>query len=190
MDLFEFQDHAMVFAVYLKIDNAIMLYPSLGIIGECGEVAEKIKKLIRDDEWNMTECRKEDIAKELGDCMWYLASICNDTDFDLSMSYDMRGSSMVNHIRSLELPQLALHLNIHAVAVSTSLQNWYYKRHGKISEHEMYKEIPGHLSNIITCIEEIACRCNFTLSDICAKNIDKLTSRANRGKLSGSGDNR
>lgn len=190
MDLFEFQHKAMIFATYKNVDGALMLYPSLGIIGECGEVSEKIKKLIRDDAWDMTELRKEDIAQELGDCCWYLAAICDDTDSDLSMMYDMKGATMLHSIRSLQLPQIVLRMNHHAVSLATSLQNWYYLGKYHVSSRYKHSSIPHDLSNIITCIEEIARRCDFTLSDICEKNIDKLSSRMDRNKLSGSGDNR
>lgn len=190
MNLFKFQQQAAALAMYPKDDGIPLVYLSLGIIGECGEVAEKIKKLIRDDNWNMTKNREEDIAKELGDCIWYVANICSETNHELSMIYSMRGSAIQQLIRNFEFPELILHMNIHAVKVATSLQNWYYRNNGRISERNTYIEIPNHLSNVIACIEEIAHRCGFALEDICDKNIDKLLSRKKRGKLSGSGDNR
>jgi NTP pyrophosphatase (non-canonical NTP hydrolase) len=45
----------------------------LGLVGESGEVAEKLKKMIRDKE----EMKVEDMMKELGDCLFYLQAICN-----------------------------------------------------------------------------------------------------------------
>jgi Predicted pyrophosphatase len=47
----------------------------LGLCGEAGEVAEKFKKLIRDHNCEATEEFRKDIAKELGDVLWYVNAI-------------------------------------------------------------------------------------------------------------------
>lgn len=190
MDLREYQEKAHSTAIYLTIDNTKMLYPALGIVGECGEVAEKIKKLIRDSNWNMTPERKTAIAQELGDCCWYLANICCDTNLDLNMMYKMRGASMIHQIRKLMLPRLILHMNRHAIALATDLEDWHYRYGCKLNEKDRYIEIPQHLSHIITCIEEIAHRCDFTLENICTMNVVKLAERKKKGIIKGSGDNR
>ena len=190
MDLYEYQKKARDTAIYLNIENSKMLYPALGIIGECGEVTEKIKKLIRDANWKMEPDRAAGIAKELGDCCWYLANICCDTNFDLNMMYKMRGASIIHLIRGLTLPQLIFHMNRHVNAVAESLECWYYKYNCNPRESYRFVELPQHLSHIITCIEEIGRRCNFTLEDIYTANIEKLLSRKERGVLKGEDDNR
>lgn len=197
MDLYEYQEKARSTAIYLKIENSKILYPSLGLIGECGEVAEKIKKLIRDDSWDMNddswdmnEDRKKAIKQELGDCCWYLANICCDIDNDLGMIYEMRGASIMHQIRGLILPRLVIHMNRYATAVVESLERWYYIYESRANERGRFNEIPQHISHIITCIEEIARRCDFTLKEVCAANIEKLSDRQKRNVLKGEGDNR
>ena len=93
-----------------KYPEKNFVYPTLGLAGESGEVAEKIKKVIRDKGGKIDEETRDEIGKELGDVLWYMA-------------------------------QLATELGL-------------------------------------------------SLDDIAEKNIEKLYSRLDRGKISGSGDNR
>ena len=79
MDFHEYQTEAKKTAVY---DQPI-IYPTLGLTGEAGEVAEKVKKMIRDDDGILTPERKALLIKELGDVLWYLAMIATDIDVDL-----------------------------------------------------------------------------------------------------------
>jgi len=59
------------------------IYPTLGLAGEAGEVAEKIKKVIRDDEGLINDLKKKEISKELGDVLWYVSQIA--TELNLSL---------------------------------------------------------------------------------------------------------
>jgi NTP pyrophosphatase (non-canonical NTP hydrolase) len=57
-------------------------YDGLGL-GEAGEVQGKIKKIIRDAGGIITEEHIEEIKKEMGDCLWYLASMCDNLGIKL-----------------------------------------------------------------------------------------------------------
>ncbi len=57
------------------IELLSVAYDGLGL-GEAGEVQGKIKKIIRDDGGVITDKGREEIKKELGDCLWYVASMC------------------------------------------------------------------------------------------------------------------
>ena len=84
MDLSEYQSRARATAVYPQAgDN--LLYPTLGLCGEAGEVAEKIKKMVRDDDGVLTDERRDALAKELGDVLWYLAQIATEADLELDV---------------------------------------------------------------------------------------------------------
>jgi NTP pyrophosphatase (non-canonical NTP hydrolase) len=63
--------------------EAWLAYPALGLAGEAGEVAEHVKKAIRDDEGSVLPERRAAMAKELGDVLWYLAQLATELELDL-----------------------------------------------------------------------------------------------------------
>lgn len=76
MDFNTYQQQAATTAVYPE--SAKYIYPTLGLCGEAGEVAEKIKKVIRDNGGVFTEEKKKEIVKEVGDVLWYIAALLSD----------------------------------------------------------------------------------------------------------------
>ncbi len=83
MNFEEYQEKSRETAMYPDIGNNFV-YPTLGLTGEAGEVADKIKKIIRDDEGKISSEKKQEISKELGDVLWYLSQLT--TELDLSLS--------------------------------------------------------------------------------------------------------
>jgi NTP pyrophosphatase (non-canonical NTP hydrolase) len=79
----EYQAAARSTAIYPSIGSNYV-YPVLGLSGEAGEVAEKFKKLIRDKDGVVTPEFQEEIKKELGDVLWYVANVA--AEVGLSMS--------------------------------------------------------------------------------------------------------
>jgi len=74
MNFKDYQKKVMETAIYPhQGDN--LSYPALGLTGEAGEVADKIKKLIRDDGGVLTDKRRVEMIKKLGDVLWYLAAM-------------------------------------------------------------------------------------------------------------------
>jgi NTP pyrophosphatase (non-canonical NTP hydrolase) len=67
----------------LKKKGKNFIYPTLGLMGEAGEVAEKIKKVIRDKKSKLDLNTKLEIKKELGDVLWYLSQLATELDLDL-----------------------------------------------------------------------------------------------------------
>lgn len=82
MTMNEYQTESRKTAKYPNI-GANFIYPTLGLAGESGEVAEKIKKVLRDKGGVVDEETREAIKKELGDVLWYVAQIA--TELGLSL---------------------------------------------------------------------------------------------------------
>ncbi len=59
----------------VKVDHAIV-YPTLGLTNEAGEVAGKVKKIFRDRNGVVTDADRADLVLEMGDVLWYLAELC------------------------------------------------------------------------------------------------------------------
>lgn len=81
MQLSEYQALSRRTAQYPR--QAWLAYPALGLAGEAGEVAEHAKKAIRDDDGTVSDERREAMAKELGDVLWYVAQIATELGLDL-----------------------------------------------------------------------------------------------------------
>ena len=60
-----------------------IVYPTLGLANEAGEVAGKVKKIFRDKGGQISEADRQALKDELGDVLWYLAQICTELDLTL-----------------------------------------------------------------------------------------------------------
>ncbi|MCA9423661.1 MAG: nucleoside triphosphate pyrophosphohydrolase family protein [Candidatus Omnitrophica bacterium] len=78
MNFDEYQNRAKSFAMYP--DEVELAYLTLGLSGEAGEIANKVKKVFRDGR----EISREDMKSELGDVLWYVANLAKAYDLPLS----------------------------------------------------------------------------------------------------------
>ena len=81
-DLDMYQQVAKQTAIYPR-EQAI-IYPTLGLTGEAGEVANKVKKIIRDGTNKNNENLVQEISAEIGDCLWYISILADDIGVKLS----------------------------------------------------------------------------------------------------------
>ena len=89
MTVNEYQEAALTTAVYPEQFRVI--YPALGMNGEAGEVADKVKKVIRDTVLLidakgaivLPDDKRIELAKEIGDVLWYCATMSHDLGFSL-----------------------------------------------------------------------------------------------------------
>ena len=82
MDLNDYQRESRKTALYPNVgSNAI--YPTLGLVGEAGEVADKVKKILRDKRGIFDKDSKDAIKFELGDVLWYVSQLASELGYEL-----------------------------------------------------------------------------------------------------------
>ena len=77
LDMEEYQKSAAETAIYSS--KHAVIYPALGLAAEAGEVANKVKKILRDGDFD-----RKAIADEIGDCLWYIAALCRDLNVSMN----------------------------------------------------------------------------------------------------------
>ena len=95
MHLNDYQRESRSTARYPDAGNNL-IYPTLGLTGEAGEVADKVKKLIRDRGGEVDQQFKEDLALELGDVLWYVAQLST----ELGLSLEQVASANLSKLKS------------------------------------------------------------------------------------------
>lgn len=82
MNFNEYQTQSRKTAAYPAIGHAV-IYPTLGLTNEAGEVAGKVKKIFRDKSGHIGDAERAALAAELGDVLWYLAQMCSELGLSL-----------------------------------------------------------------------------------------------------------
>jgi NTP pyrophosphatase (non-canonical NTP hydrolase) len=83
MDLRTYQQRSRETARYPQA-GANPIYPTLGLCGEAGEVADKVKKVLRDRQGDFDDAVIDDLRLELGDVLWYVAQLATELELDLA----------------------------------------------------------------------------------------------------------
>lgn len=82
MDFSDYQRRSRATAFYPGLGESLA-YPALGLCGEAGEAAEIVKKALRDEGGALSAERRDRLAQELGDVLWYLAQLATEAGLDL-----------------------------------------------------------------------------------------------------------
>lgn len=79
----EYQEKARKTAIYPK--EVGLAYVTLGLTGEAGEIANKVKKVFRDSNGELTGEARQSIAGEICDLMWYVSALCDELNISMNM---------------------------------------------------------------------------------------------------------
>jgi len=92
----EYQQKALTTVLSTNDGFKDLLHWVLGVNGEAGEIAEKIKKIIRDKQGQLSEEDKTELVKEIGDVLWYLAVLAH----QLGASFDSIANQNIEKLQS------------------------------------------------------------------------------------------
>ncbi len=98
MEFETYQRESRQTAIYPAIGHAVV-YPTLGLANEAGEVAGKIKKIFRDKGGVFGDAEREALKGELGDVLWYLAQVAT----ELELSLDEIATANIAKLRSRQV---------------------------------------------------------------------------------------
>jgi len=96
MTLNEYQKEALVTALFSGNELKDLSHWVLGVTGEAGEIAEKVKKIIRDKDGRLDAEAKIELGKEIGDVLWYLAVLAE----HLGVKFDDIAEGNIAKLRS------------------------------------------------------------------------------------------
>lgn len=185
MFLDHYQEQAHVTAIYPP--EIEILYPALGLADEFGELVEKIHL----DQGN--------VAKEMGDILWYVANLAWDLDLTLSVVVSRLGAPATRFMnfqkwtdenrQSFTLPNPRDFLAIKIGAIC-GLVKKLYRDDNSILTDERKGRIATNLAWTLAGVSVLSTQYGFLLTDIAEQNLHKLASRQERGTLHGDGDER
>lgn len=102
MDFKEYQKKTQKTAIYPNVGRNF-IYPTLGLVGEAGEVAEKIKKVLRDDGGRITAEKRDNLEKELGDVLWYVSQLAFEVGLNLDKIAENNIAKLVSRKKRMKL---------------------------------------------------------------------------------------
>lgn len=96
----EYQQRAHATAVYPT--EVALAYVTMGLVGEAGEIANKVKKIYRDHDGKLPDDAWQDLVDEIGDVLWYLAELCTVLQLQDRDGYDVLAFAAANNLLKLE----------------------------------------------------------------------------------------
>lgn len=175
MDIAVYSEKATSFALGAIHNDQVYFF--LGLASELGEVADKVKKQIRDSEAQFSDLFKKNLALELGDCFWYINSICHIS----KLTFDPYAFDL-NYLPQNEYDCRSLAYMI--------LETHNLVKFDGFTETGEIMVSQTLINDIINKLSKICHAIGYPSALVLQLNIDKLNSRKANNTISGSGDYR
>jgi NTP pyrophosphatase (non-canonical NTP hydrolase) len=78
----DYQSESKKTALRVQTSHPVV-YPTLGLLNEAGELAGKVKKILRDKDGRIDDHEVDRLKGELGDVLWYFTQICTELGLTL-----------------------------------------------------------------------------------------------------------
>jgi NTP pyrophosphatase (non-canonical NTP hydrolase) len=145
-------------------------YLNCGLIGETGELAEEVKKMLRDDSGALTDARRAAIQTEAGDVLWYLSAITTRC--------------------GLFLPEVLAHLYFESVTPRLSTMSAASRIKQLAADVSAVTCVPdeGTIQDAFLTLVDVCDWAGVTIDDVAIANFSKIEGRLARGTIGGSGE--
>lgn len=177
-------------------DACSFVYPALGL---CGEVGETVDKLFPTPANEMApSIMTEECIDEIGDCVWYIVNVA----LDLSIPFRDVIGSLTGGLHAATFADAAfqrlkvrdrrspyLRLTVYSGSIAEIAKKSLRDSKGVVSSDKKAL-VREYLAQILVAIFEICERHGINPNNVARRNLDKLQSRKERGKLQGDGDKR
>lgn len=179
MNFNEYQKQARTTAIYKNKP-----YFAIGLVGEAGELANAMKKVMRDDANKITAKRRLAIKGELGDVLWYCANICEEFNLNMQDLTILCSQGLIVEQPLKNKFKLVLEIHRNAVNVSRLIEE-------SIETQDIDKELlQRFLSDLFIALDDFCHTCAIDINIAAEENLEKLLSRQQRGVIQGEGDTR
>lgn len=172
-----YQEQSRKTAIYPGLNKSIE-YPLTGLLGEFGELCNKFKKVLHDNNGVVSQERIDGVIGELGDFCWYMFQIYSELKINFQDNY-IEIPIDKNKLNSALAILVAMNCCISDIAIYCLSSN-----------KTLMSELTNRANTLISLIKEICKMCNTTIEGVMDKNIEKLKSRLERNVVKGESDNR
>ena len=190
MNLNEYQKQAITTKIYA--DEVALSYLAMGLGGEAVELFEKIQEN-KDVICSLNEDQFRLMSKEIGDIYWYLAGLTEETNQNLGDIREQLYKSIMlpTDVKFEEvLGMLIISTGAILEVFKKALRDDYELFVDKKLTDDKFNKMNNRIVELLVVCEWLADFFGISVQDILQQNVDKLASRAKRGTLSGSGDER
>jgi len=198
----EYQNESKKTTMYSRENGIGIMYIALGLAGEHGEIIEKIKQFIQ-SKGEVFDNFKLELTKEIGDLMWYISQLCTETGLELSKvasqilknevdildKYDEQIQNTQFNSIDIKLEYICIDMTITISKLVEKIKKIIRNKNGNfdIEDIDIINKI---LATVFSNIRELIVLFSLSIKDILNLNIQKITSRLNRGVIKSEGDNR
>jgi NTP pyrophosphatase (non-canonical NTP hydrolase) len=188
MNLIEYQKQAITTKIYA--DEVALSYIALGLGGEAIELFEKIEEN-KNNICELTDDQLRLMSKEIGDVYWYLAGLAEEMNQELEDIVNGYRKALPNDVGFDEVVStLVIKTGAILEVFKKALRDDYELFKTKVLVSDKEKKTNQAIADLVSCLEYLSNFFGVSVSTILQQNVDKLASRAKRGTLKGSGDER
>lgn len=184
MELEEYRKKAMerLNPEIVKDPKESMYYACMGLAEEKGEIIAEIRKALFKGNFHEKEMDLENIKSEIGDLMWYLAFICNNTDINMNEINKDKGD-----FDDFELPEeyRREEMMLECIDLDSSSTELIHTYKGYIGKRYVLFELKDRMKVVYSNVIDIVDTFGLNIQEILDENVEKINSRYDKnGKVS------